>query len=254
MKTILHKISLLILPAVLICSILPFRADASYEIPGTCQVQTDTGVTGTVKTLDYGYDYNTYLSLRDIAMVLRDTDKSFSLEITKNTVSMNPGGVYVPVGVENVPWEDSENPDISLRRNEFKVNGQNVHYYTLIMRLPSDYYDCFIMAADLAMILDVDIAVPSAGAVEIHTQEPFSISPGLPGTVRIFLRGQQRAGGRCHHRGTLLWVSVRHVLSHSQHFQAYDLSPGHGGHFGGTDYPGRAGYHFGGCSTAVCLG
>lgn len=177
MKTIFQKILSLALSAILLSSILPIRVAASYEIPGTCQVQTDTGAACTVKTLDYGYDYNTYLSLRDIAMALKDTDKAFSLEITKNTVSLNPGNAYTPVGVENVPWEDSENPDISLRRNEFKVGGETVYYYTLIMGLPSGYYDCFIMAADLAMILNVDITVPAAGFVEIHTQDPFCISP-----------------------------------------------------------------------------
>ena len=177
MKTILQKISLLMLSAMLVCSILPIRAEASFEIPGTCQVQTDTGGACTVKTLDYGYNHNTYLSLRDIAMVLKDTDKSFSLEITKNAVSLVPGNTYTPVGVENAPWEDSENPDISLRRNEIKVNEQSVYYYTLIMKLPSGYYDCFMMAADLAMILDVDITVPLAGSLQINTQEPFCISP-----------------------------------------------------------------------------
>ena len=110
-------------------------------------------------------------------MLLKDTDKSFSLEITNNTVSLDPGNVYVPVGVENAPWEDEENPDISLRRNEFKVNGETVFYYTLIMKLPSGDYDCFMMAADLAMILDVNITVPVAGSLQIHTQEPLCISP-----------------------------------------------------------------------------
>lgn len=177
MKSILQKISSLMLAVILICSILPARADASYEIPGSCQVQTDTGIAYTVKTLDYGYDYNTYFSLRDIAMVLKSTDKSFSLEITKNTVSLNPGEIYTPVGVENTLWESSENPDISLRRNEFRIGEQNVSYYTLITRLPSGDYDCFMMAADLAMILDVDLTVPAAGALQIHTQESFDISP-----------------------------------------------------------------------------
>ncbi|MDE5950457.1 MAG: serine hydrolase, partial [Acetatifactor sp.] len=177
MKTIPQKMSSLILSVILIWSILPFRADASFEIPGTCQVQADDGPVYTVKTLDYGYDYNTYLSLRDMAIVLKDTDKAFSLEIAKNSVSLNPGNAYAPMGVENTLWEDSKNPDISLRRNEFKVGGQDVIYYTMIMRLPSGYYDCFMMAVDLAMILDVDITVPAAGLLEIHTQAPFCISP-----------------------------------------------------------------------------
>ena len=178
MKTILQKIiSIIILSVILACSILPIRAAASFEIPGICQMQTDTGTAGTVKTLDYDYDYNTYLSLRDIAMLLKDTDKSFSLEITNNTVSLDPGNVYVPVGVENAPWEDEENPDISLRRNEFKVNGETVFYYTLIMKLPSGDYECLMRAADLAMILDINITVPVAGSLQIHTQEPLCISP-----------------------------------------------------------------------------
>ncbi|MDE7020231.1 MAG: serine hydrolase, partial [Lachnospiraceae bacterium] len=173
------KISCLIMSVILICSILPIRAFASYEIPGVCQIQTDTGVTGAVKTLDYSYGYNTYLSLRDIAMLLKDTDKSFALEITSNAVSMNLENFYTPVGVENTLWEDSENPDIPLRRNEFKVNEQKVSYYTMITKLPSGHYDCFIMAADLAMILDVNITMPDAGSLQIHTQEPFDVSPAF---------------------------------------------------------------------------
>lgn len=179
MKTILQKISALILSVILVCSVLPIRAEASFEIPGVCQVQTDTGGIHTVKTLDYSYDHNTYLSMRDIAMLLKDTDKAFSLEITNNTVSLNTGGVYVPVGAENTSWEDDENPDISLRRNEFKVNEDTVFYYTLIMQMPSGDYDCFMMAADLAMILDVGITVPAAGSLQIHTQESFYISPDV---------------------------------------------------------------------------
>ena len=176
-KTILQKVSILILSVILVCSILPARAEASFEIPGSCQVQTDTGAAGTVKTLDYYYNHNTYFSLRDIAMVLRDTDKAFSLEVTKNSVSLSPGNAYTPVGGENAPWEDSENPDISLRRNEFKVGEQTVLYYTMIVRLPSGYYDCFMMAADLAMILDMDITVPDAGSLQLHTQASFCVFP-----------------------------------------------------------------------------
>lgn len=177
MKKILQKISSLLLFAAMLCFICPISAEAGFEIPGSCQVETDTGASCTVKTLDYGYDCNTYLSLRDVAMLLKDTDKFFSLEITGNAVSLNIGNVYTPVGMENVPWESDENPDISLRRNEFKVNGETVFYYTLIMKLPFGDYDCFMMAADVAMILDVNVTVSETGSLQIHTKEPFSISP-----------------------------------------------------------------------------
>ena len=137
LKNILQKINVFILSAVLVCAMLPVRADAAYEIPGTCQIQTDSGAQNTVKTLDYSYDRNTYFSLRDIAVLLNGTEKSFSLEVTKNAVALNPGNAYTPVGGENTPWESGENPDIALRRNEFKIAGQTVYYYTLIAALPS---------------------------------------------------------------------------------------------------------------------
>lgn len=177
MKTISRKTGVMILSVILICSFLPISADASYEIPGICRVRTDTGSTGTVKTLDYSYEGNTYLSLRDTAMILKDTEKAFSLEVTGSTVSLNTGDVYTPLGMENTLWEDSRNPDIALRRNEFKVNDEIVYYYTLIMKLSSGDYDCFMMAADLAMILDVGITVPAADSMEIQTQLPFQVSP-----------------------------------------------------------------------------
>ena len=177
MRSILKKVNAFLLSVALVFCILPTKAAASYEIPGTCQVQADTGTAYTVKILDYYYDNNTYFSLRDMAMVLKDTDKAFSLAITKNAIALNPGNVYEPVGGENDPWDDPANPNISLRRNEFTVNGQDTIYYTLIAMMPSGYYDCFMMAADLAMILDMDITVLGDGVLQIHTQEPFTVSP-----------------------------------------------------------------------------
>ena len=176
MKTILQKISALLLCAILICSVLPSRAVAGYQIPGACQVQTEAG-TAAVKTLDCDYDNNTYLSLRDTAMALNGTEKSFSLDVASNAVSLNLGEAYAPLGGENAPWGEEELPDASLRRNEFTLNGEKVFYYTVIMMLPAGYYDCFMMAADLAMILDMEIKVPADGFLEIHTQKPFRMTP-----------------------------------------------------------------------------
>lgn len=176
-KTGLHKLFSFLLTVILVCSILPAEASASFEITGTSQVQVDGSNVGIVKTLDYSYANNTYLSLRDIAMALKDTDKSFSLEITNHSVSLTPGSSYTPVGVENAPWESDGNPDIPLRRNEFGVSGQKVSYYTMIVALPSGDYDCFMMTMDLAMVLDVNITASDAGSLQIHTQEPFRVSP-----------------------------------------------------------------------------
>lgn len=92
---------------------------------------------------------------------------------------MKLGDAYIPVGSENAPWESSENPDLALRRNEFQVNGQKVFYYTMLYVLPAGGYDCFIMAADLAMLLDVEMVVPSTGGIQILTQTPFGIAPAV---------------------------------------------------------------------------
>ena len=123
MKARLQQISFLILAVFIICAVLPIRASASFEISGVCQVQADDGIADMVKTLDYGYAHNTYLSLRDIAMLLKNTEKSFSLEVTQNAVSLIMGEEYTPVGTEHTPWESDENLDISLRRNGFETTG-----------------------------------------------------------------------------------------------------------------------------------
>lgn len=177
MKKVLRKISSYMLCVIMICAALPAGTSAGFVISGICMAQTDTGAVGMVKTLDQGYANNTYLSLRDTAMILESTEKSFSLEIAKNAVSMNTGESYAPVGVENIMWEEGQNPDASLRRNEFQVNGQKTAYYTMIMELPAGYFDCFMTAADLAMILDMDISAGASDSLQIHTQEPFNVRP-----------------------------------------------------------------------------
>ncbi|MCM1325904.1 MAG: serine hydrolase [Bacteroidales bacterium] len=177
MQTNIQKISSFILSIMLICLIPSTTASADFEIPGTCQVWADDGAADTVKILDYDYVNNTYLSLRDVAMVLRDTDKSFSLSITQNSVALTPGGGYVPVGGENVPWENDKNKAAVLKRNAFTVNDQKVVYYTMITRLPSGAYDCFMLTVDLAMLLDVNMTVSDSGSLQIHTDEPFCVSP-----------------------------------------------------------------------------
>ena len=177
MKTILQKSSLFILSIILAVSLLPARVYAGFEMCGVCQVQTDTGAAGTVKFLDYSYVNNTYLSLRDLAMVLMDTDKAFSVEISNSSVSLSTGGSYTPVGTENGSWESEENPDLSLRRNEFEVDGQKVFYHTMIMKMPSGDYDCFMMTMDLAMLFDMDIASSGTGSLLINTQDAFRVFP-----------------------------------------------------------------------------
>ena len=177
MKHFLQKISLFISSVVLVCFILSGNVYASYEICGTCQVQTDTGAAGAVKFLDYSYVNNTYLSLRDMAMILKDTGKSFSLEITNSSVSMDLESSYVPVGIENAPWESEDNPNLSLRRNDFEVGEQEMFYHTMIMKLPSGDYDCFMMVTDLAMLLDIDIAASDTDTLFANTGESFHVSP-----------------------------------------------------------------------------
>lgn len=177
MKRGMRKACALALAAVLLCAVPPLRAEADYETPGVFQVQTDSGEVYTVKTLDLSYENNTYFSLRDMAAALKGTDKAFSLEVTRNSVSLSPGGVYTSVGGENSPWGEGVNPDVTLRRNDFQVNGQKAMYFSMIARLPSGKYDCFLMAADLAMILDMDLMIPGRDFLQVDTRSPLTVSP-----------------------------------------------------------------------------
>mgnify|MGYP006990207134 CR=1 FL=1 len=53
--------------------------------------------------------------------------------------------------------------------NEFEVDGQKVFYHTMIMKMPSGDYDCFMMTMDLAMLFDMDIASSGTGSLLINT-------------------------------------------------------------------------------------
>lgn len=176
-KALRKLIALMALTAVLAGQAMPARAGTGFEIPGACTVRTDTGAESIVKTFDYDYEGNTYYSLRDVAMALKGTEKAFSLGVTRSAVSVNPGGAYAPVGGENAPWRDGSTRKISLRKNDFQIGGEEVVYYSIIAYLPSGYYDCFLAAADLALVLDVDIALSGADALEIRTQDSLGISP-----------------------------------------------------------------------------
>ena len=91
LKNILQKINVFILSAVLVCAMLPVRADAAYEIPGTCQIQTDSGAQNTVKTLDYSYDRNTF-SCSDAISI--EGIKSDHTDAATMTPAANPINIF----------------------------------------------------------------------------------------------------------------------------------------------------------------
>ncbi len=159
----------------------PVEATEKHRIAENLSVYADDHAPVTVRTLHYNYTNNRYLSLRDLAMVLKDTPKAFSLEFSENTFTIHMGGTYSPVGGENEPFvfpSSEEEPFLystkDLSAGNLAVNGGTVKYYSFLGQNSAGKQDCFVGLADLALILDTEMYLQQ-GALFLMTDTSFSI-------------------------------------------------------------------------------
>ncbi|MCR5255943.1 MAG: serine hydrolase [Acetatifactor sp.] len=116
---------------------------------------------GNVKALDLNYDGNVYLSMIDMASLLKGTNKEFALDITRNSVSVTKNSSYEEKGGENLPFEngvrDEKEDAYTRKKNDFTIDNKEVSYYTIIHKNTENVYDCFITPGDFALIFDIDM-------------------------------------------------------------------------------------------------
>lgn len=131
----------------------------------------------TVKSINYEYSNNRYLSLRDLAMLLDGSERAFSLSVSSEGITIDSPGSYSPVGGENIPFYASPDTPYStadLKANSMTFNGQNVKYYTFIGKNPEGKTDCFINLLDFALLFDLDLSM-QGGTLVIDTGAPFRV-------------------------------------------------------------------------------
>jgi len=139
------------------------------------QLSVDGGEARTVRTIHYSYDYNRYVSLRDVAAALSGTAKHFDMSITNDQVLITTGKDYTPVGGEGEPFpENYVYTTRPLALYLIWLDGRELHYQSFLGLNSASYQDCFMSLTDLAMQLDLSMEV-SAGQMRLNSREGFSI-------------------------------------------------------------------------------
>ncbi len=199
-------------------------ANARNRILENLPVYVSGAKSGKVKTIHYDYLNNRFVSLRDLALVLKGTSAEYSVSISSSEINIVTGASYSPVGGEDILFDvrdddrsdneaseadaaDADEPEgtdqdgestasdvsltdatdsspegdddsryiyetSSLKFNKITVDGKEVKYCTLTGTNGAGKSDAFISITDIAMILDVDMAVEEDG-LHIDTDKLF---------------------------------------------------------------------------------
>ena len=149
---------------------------ASYVLRRNRYVSVDGGPLMIVRTLDYSYRNDTYINLRDLALVLADSDKAFSVEIDKEEIRLTPGEV-AEGELEGFDVEKNEmGAKANLVRKDLFLREEKLKYYSISATRDDQTLDSYMALVDVAMMLDVDIEVGGDGVLRIDTKEPFFVS------------------------------------------------------------------------------
>lgn len=139
------------------------------------QLSVDGGEARTVRTIHYGYDYNRYVSLRDVAAALSGTEKHFDMSITNDQVLITTGRDYTPAGGEGEPFpENYVYTTRPLALYLIWLDGRELHYMSFLGLNSASRQDCFMSLTDLAMQLDLSLEV-SAEGMRLNSGEGFTI-------------------------------------------------------------------------------
>ncbi len=183
-RTSFRRLAALLLCAVLLLTSGPAAyaeefTGAAHSIRENLALTVDGGESKNVRTLHYAYDFNRYVSLRDVAAALSGTGKSIDVRIAEGEIDISTGRAYSAVGGEGSGFADTspESPPYvtgKLRLNPIRIDGRPLRYQSFLGSNPAGKTDCYLSVTDLAMMLDLDMKVSSEGMV-IRTDGGFTI-------------------------------------------------------------------------------
>lgn len=139
-------------------------------------LSVDGGAPMTVKAVHYSYGNNRFVSLRDMAAALSGTARRFSLHIANEQIYLASGADYSPIGGENEPFPDLAGSYTTrpLAYNALELDGRALRYPSFLGVNTASQQDCFLSLTDLAMQLDLDVAV-SSGGMTVNTATGFHL-------------------------------------------------------------------------------
>lgn len=162
-----------------------------------------------VRAVDCEYENNEYISLKDMAELLKDTSAKFDVTITKDAIEIKTGVAYSE-GAEGTSnktaddsvdsdtndnkkeisdggnhrvlsgWQDTERENFSagqVAANSLSVDGNLKKYYNLRAAYEDEGVDCFIRPLNLCMLLNINLVDTGNDSYSLDTGSVFSVSP-----------------------------------------------------------------------------
>jgi len=156
-----------------LCFLLfPINSHADTQVAENMHIILNNELSFDAHGISVSYDNNEYVSLRDIAYILKDTDKAFDLVISNSQIAIKTKDSEIEdpdiaaLFSSNISFDDYELDGwTSLEKSSFSshsqsfnkltVNGDERKYYTMLFDRGGSY-DCFIGLIDLCLLLDID--------------------------------------------------------------------------------------------------
>ncbi len=174
---------LLLTLALLLALPITASADTVYHtMLENLPLSVDGGEAVTVRTLHNGYPNNRFVSLRDFAAALANTSRRFNVTINGTSVALTTGADYIPVGGEGYPFPETNArtgaPYVyatePLAPYYLELDGRQLRYLSFLGSNANSRPDCFLSLTDLAMQLDLDLTVSSAG-ITLNTAGRYTV-------------------------------------------------------------------------------
>ncbi len=158
---------------------VPVKADAFTEYLVNAGVYVNGEDKGTLKCLDLYYVNNTYISLRDMAWFLSDTDKKYNVDVTASSVTVTTGAEYEKKEGDGVGFEEDEDGNLGTLstdplRNSFTYDDSIRKYVTIILQDSDGNYDCFMNMSDFALLFDMEMSWDD-NVLSVNTDNSFFI-------------------------------------------------------------------------------
>ena len=161
------------LTAALLCLLLLLSAGGGALAAGTptafnLKVSVD-GKDGTLRAYEDTYPGNYYLSLTDLAALLKGTDKQFRFIYDANAATFRVmRGQAAAANAGSAAAASSDAVSLSLSRNKLTVDDAERRYYTF-----RSGNELFMSPADVQLMLDLTIEVED-GVLCFYTDRPFA--------------------------------------------------------------------------------
>ncbi len=173
MKKTARFISLVICLVILLPLAPEAWADSDLLYPVTVTVSIGDGKEYTVRGYDVTHENNLYLSMNDLAAVLKGTEKKYTIQFQNSA----PHGAHFvintgkPSGSQLFTGKDSRSTVwAELIRNRIFFNGADVRYYTY-----ANGGTLYMNLIDIRLMLDLCVEAFPDNALRIYPDQPFSI-------------------------------------------------------------------------------